>query len=146
MCRAICAMSVALMFALAAMLTGCGTSWPVYDTSSADYDRASAFDLCATDAPNELMRANTASASELRHQALTRLRARNPRSSGAAELITRTLPEAQGGVPYMALWALYEGEEALFVVEAIGPAEGTLSDKRLWVLSTTGDVLLSGVR
>ena len=67
-------------------------------------------------------------------------------ASVAAGLITRTFPSDSTGVPFYVESATYESKEALIIVEAIGRDEGKLADERVWVLSASGDVLLSGTR
>lgn len=134
--------ALALMFAI----SGCGDTSITYVDNDNSYTRSSALEL-ATDVPSDkLNETPTEKSQELRSEALSDLRNDGEAASQAATLITSTLPQDSKGVPFYVERASYEGTESILIVEAIGRAGGTLSDKRLWVLSLQGDVLLSGNR
>ena len=59
---------------------------------------------------------------------------------------TATFGAKTRGVPVYVEWADLDGQRALIMVEAIGPAGGSLTTKRLWALSPSGDVLFAGTR
>jgi hypothetical protein len=89
---------------------------------------------------------SVADSSKLRHQALADLRKNGADASAAADLITKTLPADSQGVPVYVERASVGDQPAYLYVEAIGPANGKLTTKRLWVLSATGAVLFVGTR
>jgi hypothetical protein len=92
--------------------------------------------------------ANTPSdqAADLRHKALTALRARGGRAVPVADMLTRTFSAETRGVPVYFERATYGGKPAVVMVEVAGPAKGKLAKKRLWVLDEQGGVLFVGGR
>lgn len=136
------AAAVALVFALA----GCSGTGITYVDDGGAYTRASALQLVTDASSGELEQTATEKSQELRSDALSALRNKGEAASQAATLITSTLPQDSRSVPFYVERASYEGTDAVLLIEAIGRDGSTLSDKRLWVLSNQGDVLLSGNR
>lgn len=139
--------SVALVAVIVTVvLSGCGNVEVTYVDKGNEYTRASALKLLDGLSSGALSERPTSDSQELRSEALTLLRREGENASEAASLVTSTLPEDSQSVPFYVERARYEGDDAVLIVEAIGPSSGALSDKRLWVLSEDGDVLLSGNR
>ena len=139
---------VRLVFAVLALLllTACGTEAPRWVDEDGAYTSETALELAEKVDSGSLANRPTSDAPELRHDALVALRREGSGASVAAGLITRTFPSDSTGVPFYVESATYESKEALIIVEAIGRDEGKLADERVWVLSASGDVLLSGTR
>lgn len=125
----------------AVLLTACDRASVVYvdarglytdETVERVYDRVEDSDIWQMSDPD---------VQELRHQALTSLRAEGDRGIDAANLVTSTFPPDINGVPLYVEWAQFGGTEALVLVEATGPADAQLNTLRIWVLSRSGDVL-----
>jgi hypothetical protein len=86
----------------------------------------------------------TSQALESRRSALARLRAQGGEAATAADLITETFPPGTRSVPVYVELATVDGKSSVILVEAWGPSNGALEDKRLWVLdSSNGDVIYS---
>ncbi|HSK48134.1 MAG TPA: hypothetical protein VLA05_09055 [Coriobacteriia bacterium] len=139
---------VRLVFAALALLllTACGAKAPLWVDEDGAYTSETALELAEQVDPGSVADRPTSDALELRHDALVALRREGGGASDAATLITRTFPSDSSGVPFYVESATYESEPALVIVEAIGREGGKLEDERVWVLSTSGDVLLSGTR
>lgn len=111
-----------------------------------NYDRATALKLATSVDSGDLEGSPSSEAATLRHDALVGLRRQGTVGAQAASLITRTFPTDTVAVPFYVERATFDGQPVFVVVEALGPKDGTLRDKRVWVLSDSGDVLLSGTR
>lgn len=84
-------------------------------------------------------------AGDLRHDALVSMRGAGEQGANLADLLGRVFPPDSRAVPYYAESALVDGTDAWIVIEAWGVAGGTLDNRRVWVLSRSGDVLSSTV-
>jgi len=135
--------SILVIIALAATLAGCASAGPEYRQESTAYTAESAQQLLDTGAPTPLTEIPEAQTSEARERALTALRARGGDAAKAADVLTETFVSEKGGVPYLVMWAPFEGETALIVLEAVNHGDGPSTGRRLWVLAQDGDVLLS---
>lgn len=130
----------------AVLLCGCAEKGPTYVDNGTAHTQDSALTLLAdADAAAVASRA-TSEGTKLRHDALAALRRQGPEASSVSDLLTRTFPTDTSGVPIYVERGTYGGRPAVLVVEATGPSEGTLNSKRLWVVSTEGDILFAGSR
>ena len=136
--------AISLLLALA--LTSCSQSGLTFVDEGGSYDRESALALAAAADSGDLAGRSTREADALRHDALVDLRSEGAAGAEAASLVTKTFPSNAAAVPFYVERATFDSKPALVVIEAIGPADGSLADKRIWVLSEDGDVLLSGTR
>lgn len=127
-------------------VAGCRPTLPTYVSEGRSYDSESVLELAGTVADPGLSNVPVLDAEARRHDALVSLRTQGGSAAEAAELITKTFPTDTAAVPYYVEQATYEGTDALVLIEAMGPPGGTLSDRRTWVLSNDGDVLISGTR
>ncbi len=128
------------------MVAGCASDAPRFVDAGASYTEQDVSSLFDTVDASSALGAPTTDAPALRSTALGALRGQGDAAASAAEVITRTFAGSAAGVPVYVESALYNGEQALIVVEAIGPKSGDLRDLRIWVISETGDVLYSGTR
>lgn len=135
--------SILVIIALAATLAGCAQQGPEYRLESTTYTAETAQQLLETSAPVPLAEIPADETSEARELALTALRARGGDAAKAADVLTETFVSEGGGVPYLVIWAPFEGEPALIVLEAVRRGDGPSAGRRLWVLNPDGDVLLS---
>ena len=135
-----------LVFALTLILSACGTRGPEFVDGGASYDTTSAAALTQVVDTSNLAGTPSSRAADLRHEALTALRARGGRAVPVADLLTRTFPAETRGVPVYFERAVFKGKPVVIVVEAIGPEQGKLSAKRVWVLDEKGEVLFVGGR
>lgn len=144
------ARSVLLVACAAAIATvvlgGCAKKGPVYVESTTDFTKATALAALARADTSGVSSQPTADGPKLRHDALAALRHESASASGVADMLTRAFPSDTSGVPAYIEKATYAGEPAILVVEATGPAAGSLSAKRLWVLGKDGSVLFAGSR
>lgn len=137
---------VAGVMLFAVILTGCSGPAPQWVDQETSYSEESALALAQRLDAGSLTKQSTESGTGLRHEALAALRRDGSAASDAAKLITRTFPSDTQAVPFYVELATYDSQPAYVIVEAVGPKDGKLVDKRLWVLSASGDVLLSGTR
>jgi hypothetical protein len=139
---------VAFSIAILALLitTGCTPSGPTWVDSGASYTTKNVSGVLDKVDISSLKDTSAGDTTQLRHKALTDLRRRGGNASLAADLITKTLPANTRGVPVYVERATMNGQSAYLLVEAIGPANGNLTTKRLWVLSSAGAVLFVGTR
>jgi hypothetical protein len=72
---------------------------------------------------------------ETRQRALAQLRGHGDEAAALADTLTSDFPPDVAAVPVLAQVATYEGEPAWIVIEATADESGTLSYRRLWVLS-----------
>lgn len=132
---------------LLALAVGCKPASPRYVDEGGAYDRKSVMRLLSSIGETKgLAETPVSQATEGRHQAMSALRAGGGSAANAAELMTRVFPPATAAVPYYVESASYEGTSAVVILEAMGRKGGNLSDKRLWVISLDGDVLISASR
>lgn len=131
---------------LLVMASGCQPSLPTFVSEGRNYDSKSALLLAEKIDDPGLSNVPVLDAEARRHDALTSLRSQGGSAEEAAELITRVFPSDVAAVPYYVEEASYEGTPSFVIVEAMGPDGGTLADRRTWVISKDGDVLISGSR
>lgn len=139
---------VLVLAALAALLVagGCASSSTKLVDEGRTYDRASALRLAASIDSGDLADRSSQEAATLRHDALVDLRKQGATGAAAASLITKTFPTDTAAVPFYVERAAFDSRPVFVVIEALGPKDGPLRDKRVWVLSDSGEVLLSGTR
>jgi hypothetical protein len=128
------------------MLGGCAAKGPTYVDNGASYTKSTISSVYERADISKLAKVSTANTPKPRHDALTALRARGGTAATSAALITKTLPSGERGIPVYVERANFDGKSALIIIEAIGPATGTLTTKRLWVLGEDGSVLFGGTR
>ncbi len=137
---------VTIMLAFVGLvLSGCAASGPQWADEGASYTLDSVKAVFDRVEEPEALGSAVAESADLRHDALVGLRRRGETAAQATDLITATFPST-AGVPVYVERATFDGEDALLVVELIGPADGSLNDLRLWVVSDDGDVLFSAVK
>lgn len=146
MTRSLRVLASALACALVLVLTACAAHGPTYVDHGASYTESGTASVLSQADVGELNDAKTSDATRLRHDALSSLRSGGAAEARAADLITRVFPTDTRGVPVYVERARVGGVPALLVVEAIGPKNGRLTDKRLWVLDDQGSVLYSATR
>lgn len=142
------ALSLVVAFGFVAILTlsGCSPTGPQWVDVNTSYTANNVSDVYGKADISKFAQVSAADTTQQRHDALTGLRKRGGTAASAADLITKTLPSDTRGIPVYVERASYDGQPALVLVEAIGPAQGKLTTKRLWVLSSTGAVLFVGSR
>lgn len=128
------------------VLSACGPSGPTWVDAGAKYTTASLSAIYAKADITPFATSGAGDTTKARHDALTGLRRRGGAASDAADLLTRTLPADSHGVPVYVERATINGQQGLILVEAIGPATGKLTTKRLWAFSDKGAVLFVGTR
>jgi hypothetical protein len=128
------------------MVSGCTPKGPTFVDAGASYTPTTLNAVYSKADTTKLLKVSAGDTTKLRHEALTNLRRQGTAASSAADLITKTFPPSVVGVPVYVERAIYNGANALVIVEAIGPANSTLSTKRLWVLSDKGEVLFAGTK
>ena len=140
----------ALLLCIAALLlsvtTACSPSGPAWVDSGATYTTKTLPSLMSKADISKYSGVSASDTTQLRHKALTDLRRRGGNASAAADLITKTLPSNSQGVPVYVERAKVGGQPSYILIEAIGPANGKLTTKRLWALSDAGAVLFVGTR
>jgi len=139
-------MAVVLTVVVLLAVSGCGSDSPPFVDTGASYTDQDVTSVFGSVDANSALGQPTADAPALRSAALGALRGEGEAAASAADLITRTFASSTAGVPVYVERALFNGEQALIVVEAIGPKGGKLSDLRVWVIDETGEVLYSGTR
>lgn len=138
--------AVFAIIALLASSVGC-TGRPVqFVDAGRSYTASTVDDLIANTSSGGLAAQKTEDAPALRQRALVSLRRASGRAPQAAELLTAIFPASTTAVPYYVERATYEGTDAWIVLEARGRPGGTLADRRLWVIDTTGNVMVSKLR
>ena len=142
--RLICRLAAAMMIVL--VVAGCTDRGPTFIDHQASYTKTTALDLLTRSDASRFAQRPTSDANMLRHAALTALRRHGSSASNAADLITRTFPQAAHGVPVYVELGSFDGTPATLLIEATGPAAGTLGTKRLWILGEDGRVLLVATR
>ena len=142
--RSMTMMLTASLLALAA-LTGCGSQTITYSTSETEYSAQTLTAVIASTDTGSLPDTPVSEADDLRSRALVELRGEGAEQAQVADLITATFTGPTTAVPVRVERATFAGQPAIIVVEAIGPEGGMLADKRVWVLSTDGSVLYSGM-
>lgn len=145
------AIRTAIAVALAAAVTlslplGCKKTGITYIESGNAFTRESALAVLAKTDASSIAARPTSEGPGLRHNALARLRRLGPAASSAADLLTRSFPSDTTGVPVHVERGTYNTVPVLLVVEATGPSSGSLSSKRLWIVSEAGDILFAGSR
>ena len=139
------ALSLVLISALV-LMAGCRKKGPTWvdegngytlDAVTGAFDRADASAISGR---------SSSDAIDLRHDMLTSLRNRGGEAATAADLITKTFPANTRGVPVYVERATVSGKPAYLIVEATGRDDGKLTDKRLWVIDSSGTILFSGMR
>jgi hypothetical protein len=127
-------------------VAACTASGPTWVDSGSSYTTQTVSSVLAKADITKYADVSAADTTKLRHQALTDLRKRGSSAATAAGLITKTLPADSRGVPVYVERASVGGQPAYLFVEAIGPATGKLTTKRLWALSDAGAVIFVGTR
>lgn len=127
----------------ATILTACTDEAPQLIESDTSYTKDSATALLSDADAGELATKPADDAAEQRQEALADLRGEGDLGNEAADLITKNFPSSNEGVPFYVERARYDGQTAWVIIEALGRRGGTLDDRRLWVLTPDGDVLLS---
>lgn len=137
---------VAVMLTLVGLaLSGCTASGPQWADEGASYTVESVKTVFDKVEDPEARGGAVAESADLRHDALVGLRRQGESAAQATDLITATFPST-AGVPVYVERATFNGEDALLVVELIGPTGGSLDDLRLWVVSADGGILFSAVK
>jgi hypothetical protein len=137
-------LSLAALLLLA--VSACTSSGPTWVDAGSSYTTQTVSSVMTKVDISKYADVSAADTTKLRHQALTDLRKRGNSAEAAADLITKTLPADSRGVPVYVERASLGGQPAYLLVEAIGPAKGKLTTRRLWALSDAGAVLFVGTR
>jgi hypothetical protein len=144
--RTILVIFLGLLLVAVVLGTGCSPKGPAWVDAGNDYSSSNVSSVYSRADISSLSAQSAADTAQARHDALTELRKRGGAASSAADLITKTLPSNERGIPVYVERATFGGKPAILLVEAIGPAGGKLNTKRLWVFSDTGAVLYVGTR
>jgi hypothetical protein len=139
-------MLAASLTAALLLLVGCGPTGPTWVDEGASYTTKSLSTVYAKADISKLAAVSAADTTAQRHEALIGLRKRGGNASQAADVLTKQLSSDTRGVPVYVERAKIDGKDGLIMVEAIGPANGKLTTKRLWALSSAGAVLFVGTR
>ena len=139
-------MTLALSVAVAAVLMGCSAQGATFVDGNASYDETSVMALTDGIDTSKFAETPSTKAPDLRHQALTMLRSRGGTAVPIADMVTRTFSAETRSVPVYFERASFKGKPVVVVVEAAGPANGTLATKRVWVLDEQGGVVFMGAR
>jgi hypothetical protein len=137
---------IAAALLLVLILAGCKPARPAFVDEGRRYNQTTALQLIGKVGGSGLAKVPVAEAAKRRHEALVALRSRGKQAAEAAKLITEVFPNDTAAVPYYVEIASYEGTSAIVVLEAVGPKGGMLSDNRTWVVSRSGEVLITGTR
>lgn len=137
---------ISVLCALVLISTGCTSDKFAFIDEGAAYDADSAIALLESSDSGRLARESTSSADRLRQKALTALRNQSDTAADAARTITRSFPRTAASVPFRVERATFDNTDCWVILEASGRSGGRLSDRRLWVLSAEGDVLLFASR
>jgi len=128
------------------VVQGCSPDTPHFVDDGASYTAADVTAVLDVVDEGSASGRPTAESAELRSSALASLRGKGAAAASAANLITRTFQKTTPGVPVYVERATFNGAPALIIVELIGPRDGKLGDKRIWVIDDAGLVLYSGTR
>lgn len=140
-------LTAVLIAALALVLmAGCTKTGPIFVDGGQDYTSQTVLGALDKADTSSISSRPTSEGAKLRHDALAALRREGSVASSVADLLTRTFPSTTSGVPVYVERATYAGKTAIVVVEATGPASGSLDSKRLWVVGEDGDILFAGSR
>lgn len=138
--------AIVALFVCTVFASGCRGTAIEYVESGNDYSAEDALSIADSADPGMLAERKVADAPGLRSGNLSELRAKGRGAAEIAELLTRVFPPDTSAVPFYVERGSFEGTPAVFVVEAIGKRGGYLGDERIWVLSDSGNVLLTGTR
>jgi len=130
--------------AAVAVLAGCSPKGPAFVDAGNSYDQTSVAALAESVDTTALAGTPSEKAEDLRHDALTALRSRGGSAVAVADMVTKTFSAETRAVPVYFERATFNGKPAVIMVEAAGPAGGTLSARRIWVLDEEGGVLFMG--
>lgn len=140
------ALALALALSASLPLAGCKAPVATFADEGRAYQASSLDGVLEAIDPGALANEKSSEAPRLRHEALVALRKQGDSATRAADLLTRTFPTATRAVPYYVESVDYEGTDAYVVIEATGREAGRLADRRLWVISEDGSVLLTRMR
>jgi uncharacterized protein YbjT (DUF2867 family) len=135
-----------MLIAAAVVLAACGTSPIEYVSESASYDSPGLERLLDESDSGHVAERPSADAEELRSEALASLRRQGAGGKTAADIITATFPGVARAVPFYVESATYENLNVTIIIEATGREQGSLNERRLWVLDGDGEVLISLMR
>lgn len=137
---------VAFVILAWAQLQGCGGQGPEFVDAGHTYTSETVTLLLERSDAGDLARLPSADAMPLRQEALTDLRGAGGGAAEAASTITKAFPADATGVPYYVERATYDGTAGWVILEARGPAGGTMRNRLLWVIDSKGEVLYSVMR
>jgi len=138
--------AAAFVVSLLVVAPGCSADSPRFVDSGGAYTQADITGVLDVVDSSSALGKPTSESSQLRSAALVSLRGQGEAAETAASLITKTFQSSTPGVPVYVERATYNGTPALVIVELIGPRDGSLVDKRIWVIDDAGLVLYSGTR
>ena len=136
--------AIGLVALLTLVSAGCTPRGPEFVDAGASYDQAAVTALAKGIDTAKLAETPSSKAAGLRHEALVGLRSRGGSAVAIADMMTKTFSAETRGVPVYFERATYNGTPAIIVVEAVGPNQGKLSTRRVWVLDEKGGVLYAG--
>lgn len=136
----------AALMALVVTAAGCAHRGPQFVDENRTYTMSNVSGVLDVADTSPLKTVPVSESQRLRHNALASLRSEGKRASAAANLITSIFPPDAKAVPVYVERAHVDGRAVFLIVEAIGPHDGDLKDKRLWVVDTKGDVLFSATK
>jgi hypothetical protein len=87
----------------------------------------------------------TGKAPEVRQDALTQLRGYGDDAAALADTLTSDFPLDMAAVPVYVERGSYEDEPVWIVIEATADGAGTLTSRRLWVLSYTEGTVIAAL-
>lgn len=136
-----------IVLLIGALVAGCSASTDVELVDSGrSLDRAEVTAVIQSADPGKLAERPAEDAPGLRSEALSSLRRKGGTGRAAAELITTSFPSTAQGVPFYVERAVVDDVDAWIIVESVGRRGETLDGRRLWVLGSEGNVILSEQR
>lgn len=129
-----------------AFLGGCTPANPTYVDEGRVYTISTVATVTSAVEIGKVAGADVSSAKVMRHDALVALRSSGSGGSEAANLITRTFPSQARSVPLYVERASLGDRPVWILVEAVGPKDGKLADKRVWVIGDDGEILYAATR
>ena len=146
-CPAVAIAAAVAVLLLAIVLAGCASTsglGPVVATG-ASYTTAQVEDAAQATSLGDATRITREQAPAERQKALARLRGTGAAGVAVADLITKLFPADTAAVPVRVELAKVGGTDALNILEAAPGRDGTLTTRRLWILSYPDGQVLDSV-
>lgn len=140
------ALIATVLLGIALATAACSAQRPIFVDEQGSYDSGTAIELLEASDAGGLPKTPVEDAERLRTEALASLRGQGTTGSAAAKTITLAFSDSPRGVPYYVEAATFEGRESWVLLEATGRPGEMLSQRRLWVISPTGQIRFFAAR